>query len=678
MFGFVPSNIEFMKLIRDNAIVGTKVCVKDVLAANDLFGDDIAELRGKSRRQTPLRVEFHQGIKSVFPTQTLCIDLAYISRNECFLISVSKPLGLVMVNWMGPEKLSKSALKCQEAIENQVKDYAARNFIVNVIRFDGERNLGATAEHFVQLGITVQITSPGQHVAEVERKIQTVKNTMRTILAHLELDYGYKLPSRFYSNLVRYAAAKVNLVTTKGGVEGISPFEGFTGSKITMTRLRTEFGAFYEVYIPNSIAVNSMSPRTQAGIALDHPYNQQGVNFYLFTSNRILSRTQFVKLTIPLYITKLLNDMYIKGEGTQPDVSTPIGSKSAGAEVFEESDQLLQPTSTHPIEVDTVEDMETDSASQGNPESDNEQESSGTDWRSQVLTSNTEINENDATFTELSNSSTGAGASEFQTTETEIGSGDPEISQVRAQMGPVPPEISQVRAQRTINKPQRYLFFMNSETILHESVSYNVMLEDVLSTQWDGNKGAIKSIVSEFKSLISMHVFDVLKWCNQTGKMAVELYIDASFAVHSDLKSQTGAIVVVGGTTVEAKSVKQKTIGKSSTESEINALSDMAGLGIWTSNFIAEFDIECELTIYEDNMAVIALIETGRPVSDRSKHLSIRSFWLTEQIENNILRLTHLSTDLMLADMLTKPLQGATFLRLRDQLLGVSTASNTR
>ena len=164
---------------------------------------------------------------------------------------------------------------------------------------------------------------------------------------------------------------------------------------------------------------------------------------------------------------------------------------------------------------------------------------------------------------------------------------------------------------------------------------------------------------------------------NKTGKMAVELYIDASFAVHSDLKSQTGAIVVVGGTTVEAKSVKQKTIGKSSTESEINALSDMAGLGIWTSNFIAEFDIECELTIYEDNMAVIALIETGRPVSDRSKHLSIRSFWLTEQIENNILRLTHLSTDLMLADMLTKPLQGATFLRLRDQLLGVSNASIT-
>ena len=131
-----PSNVEFMKLVKENAIVGSKVVVADVLAANDLFGQETAEIRGKTKYQPSLRLQFHQGSKSAFPTQMLCIDLAYISHNQCFLISVSKPLGLVMVNWLGPEKLSKSASKCRETIENQVKDYAARNFIVNVIKFD--------------------------------------------------------------------------------------------------------------------------------------------------------------------------------------------------------------------------------------------------------------------------------------------------------------------------------------------------------------------------------------------------------------------------------------------------------------------------------------------------------------------------------------------------------------
>ena len=82
---------------------------------------------------------------------------------------------------------------------------------------------------------------------------------------------------------------------------------------------------------------------------------------------------------------------------------------------------------------------------------------------------------------------------------------------------------------------------------------------------------------------------------NKTGNMAVKLYIDASFAVHKDAKSQSGAAVMIGSTLIEAKSTKQKTASKSSSESELNALSDLAGLGIWTCEVLHQLgeDHDC-------------------------------------------------------------------------------------
>jgi hypothetical protein len=65
----------------------------------------------------------------------------------------------------------------------------------------------------------------------------------------------------------------------------------------------------------------------------------------------------------------------------------------------------------------------------------------------------------------------------------------------------------------------------------------------------------------------------------------------------------------------------------------------------------------------------MALINNGKPTHDATKHIPIRYFWVKERLKLNEIILRHCPTEIMIADILTKPLQGVTLLRLRDKIL---------
>jgi hypothetical protein len=54
----------------------------------------------------------------------------------------------------------------------------------------------------------------------------------------------------------------------------------------------------------------------------------------------------------------------------------------------------------------------------------------------------------------------------------------------------------------------------------------------------------------------------------------------------------------------------------------------------------------------------------------RSRHIDIRYFFITDHSKRNNLRILHCPTNNMLADFFTKPLQGSLFRRFRSVLLG--------
>jgi hypothetical protein len=147
--------------------------------------------------------------------------------------------------------------------------------------------------------------------------------------------------------------------------------------------------------------------------------------------------------------------------------------------------------------------------------------------------------------------------------------------------------------------------------------------------------------------------------------------VDSAYGVTSECRSTTGGSTSLGGGSIHAQSKVQKLVTKSSTEAETVAASDYAGLTIWVRNFLTSQGYSMEPAVVEqDNMSAMALIKRGQPASARTRHMDIRFFWLTDRVKSGELRIVHVPTELMLADLLTKPLQGEAFTRLRDRILG--------
>jgi hypothetical protein len=153
------------------------------------------------------------------------------------------------------------------------------------------------------------------------------------------------------------------------------------------------------------------------------------------------------------------------------------------------------------------------------------------------------------------------------------------------------------------------------------------------------------------------------------GKLGViaRSYIDAAYGVHDEGKSVTGCLIVIGDCgPIHAKSVKQKIVTKSSTEAEVVATSDSANQALHVRQFLIEqgYD-QGPVEIYQDNLSCMALLNKGKSSSERTRHMSIRYFWLLEKIKNKEIKLTYLRTEDMCANILTKPIQGSQFDRER-------------
>jgi hypothetical protein len=118
-------------------------------------------------------------------------------------------------------------------------------------------------------------------------------------------------------------------------------------------------------------------------------------------------------------------------------------------------------------------------------------------------------------------------------------------------------------------------------------------------------------------------------------------------------------------------------VTKSSTEAEIVGVSDGLGenLGLMYLMQDQGYDIK-PVVLYQDNKSAITLMEKGRSTSRRTKHISVRYFFVKDRIDKEEVKLVYLSTDDMLADFYTKPLQGSLFRQMRDMIMGITKIVN--
>jgi histone deacetylase 1/2 len=155
------------------------------------------------------------------------------------------------------------------------------------------------------------------------------------------------------------------------------------------------------------------------------------------------------------------------------------------------------------------------------------------------------------------------------------------------------------------------------------------------------------------------------------GDLRVTVYIDASYATHNDRKSQTGMCISFGCGAVYSSSKRQKINTKSACEAELVGLSDGLGIPIQLQNFLLTIGYKLPpILVMQDNTSTIFLATNGRSNSDATRHVDIRYFWMCDRIKRKQIELKHVVTLLMIADVLTKPVQGLLFVDLRSRLLG--------
>ena len=157
------------------------------------------------------------------------------------------------------------------------------------------------------------------------------------------------------------------------------------------------------------------------------------------------------------------------------------------------------------------------------------------------------------------------------------------------------------------------------------------------------------------------------------GTGIVKWFVDASFAVHPNMRSHTGGALTLGRGCPVVTSTKQKLNTRSSTEAELVGVDDLMPSILWTRNFLkAQGYAVTENILYQDNKSSILLEKNGRASSSkRTRHISIRYFFVTEKKAKGELTIEWCPTADMIADFMTKPLQGVLFRKFRDIVLGI-------
>jgi hypothetical protein len=155
--------------------------------------------------------------------------------------------------------------------------------------------------------------------------------------------------------------------------------------------------------------------------------------------------------------------------------------------------------------------------------------------------------------------------------------------------------------------------------------------------------------------------------------MQLYYWCDAAYACHvNDLRGHTGMLVTLGqhNAPICAKSTKQKIHSRSSTEAELLALDITLIHLLWLIQILTFMGYPQQPTfVFQDNKSTMTVCESGHSKNGRLKHMAVRWHFIHGHIESGTIKLQYLATKEMVADILTKPLEGHTWTNLRNLLL---------
>ncbi len=127
-------------------------------------------------------------------------------------------------------------------------------------------------------------------------------------------------------------------------------------------------------------------------------------------------------------------------------------------------------------------------------------------------------------------------------------------------------------------------------------------------------------------------------------------------------------------------STKQKLNTRSSMESELVGVDDMMPIVVWSWYFlVAQGYGVTQNLLLQDNQSSILLERNGKASSGkRTRHINIQYFFITDRVIIKEVEIEWCPTKEMVADFMTKPLQGSHFRRLPDLIMGMSSIKKAK
>ena len=115
---------------------------------------------------------------------------------------------------------------------------------------------------------------------------------------------------------------------------------------------------------------------------------------------------------------------------------------------------------------------------------------------------------------------------------------------------------------------------------------------------------------------------------------------------------------MLGDAVIYVKSCKQKIVTRSSTESELVAISDSLSQILWTREYMKAAGMDLgPVILHQDNKSNIFLANKGRS----TRHIQIKFFFINHYINTKKIVIEYMPTVDMIADIMTKPLHGNLF-----------------